>query len=120
MHIGEIFAQAGSLKNLQNAGRRQMTDLSMRDQQIEKDSKQPKGWFFLALGWILVALGITGLFLPFLQGVLFIGLGVGLLLRESPRLRSWAKEMGEKLKTLRGREKSGTQEQGERGHSDKE
>jgi uncharacterized membrane protein YbaN (DUF454 family) len=95
-----------------------MSDLSMRDQHTEKDSKQPKGWFFLALGWVLVALGIAGLFLPLLQGVLFIGLGVGLLMRESSRLRRWAKEIRNRYQRLRGREKGETYEQDESRHSD--
>lgn len=95
-----------------------MSDLSIRDQHVEKDSKQPRGWFFLALGWVLVVLGIAGLFLPFLQGVLFIGLGVGLLLRESSRLRRWTKGIGNRYRKLRGREKGERHEQGESRDSD--
>lgn len=37
----------------------------------------------LALGWGLVFLGIIGLFVPILQGVLFILLGLWVLSRES-------------------------------------
>lgn len=43
-------------------------------------------------GSFLVALGVVGLFLPFLQGVLFIVAGLALLSRESEkarRLRDW-------------------------------
>jgi uncharacterized membrane protein YbaN (DUF454 family) len=43
----------------------------------------------LALGWILIAFGIVGLFLPFLQGVLFILLGLYVLSRESETARRW-------------------------------
>lgn len=43
----------------------------------------------LALGGILVLLGIAGLFLPFLQGVLLILAGLYLLSRESETARSW-------------------------------
>ena len=38
-----------------------------------------KGIGILALGWFLVGLGIVGLFLPFLQGVLFIMIGLAIL-----------------------------------------
>jgi len=39
------------------------------------------------LGWFLVALGIIGLFLPFLQGILFILLGMIILGPEIPLFR---------------------------------
>ncbi|MGH7831572.1 MAG: PGPGW domain-containing protein [Candidatus Binatia bacterium] len=41
----------------------------------------------LLLGWVLLLLGIGGLFLPLLQGVLFIFLGVALLSSESEWVR---------------------------------
>ncbi|MFV2071467.1 MAG: PGPGW domain-containing protein [Thermoanaerobaculales bacterium] len=41
----------------------------------------------LTLGWALIALGVVGLFLPVLQGVLFIFLGLYLLSRESAAAR---------------------------------
>lgn len=44
-------------------------------------------WLRIALGSTLLALGIVGLFLPFLQGVLFIVLGLSLLSPESERAR---------------------------------
>jgi uncharacterized protein len=37
----------------------------------------------LALGWIFIVLGFIGLFLPFLQGILFMIIGLALLSRES-------------------------------------
>lgn len=37
----------------------------------------------LVLGWILVALGIVGLFIPFLQGIIFLVLGALILSRHS-------------------------------------
>jgi len=43
----------------------------------------------LVLGWILIAFGIVGLFLPVLQGVLFILLGLYVLSRESEIARRW-------------------------------
>lgn len=36
----------------------------------------------LTLGWLLLFLGIVGLFLPFLQGILFILGGLAILSRE--------------------------------------
>ena len=41
----------------------------------------------LILGWIFVALGVAGLFLPFLQGILFLLVGVYLLALGSARAR---------------------------------
>ena len=43
----------------------------------------------LVLGWTLIGLGIIGLFLPILQGVLFILLGLYVLSRESETARVW-------------------------------
>jgi uncharacterized membrane protein YbaN (DUF454 family) len=38
-----------------------------------------KGIGVLILGWFLVGLGVVGLFLPFLQGLLFIMIGLAIL-----------------------------------------
>ena len=43
----------------------------------------------IALGVALLVLGVIGLFLPFLQGILFIVVGLTLLSRESERVRRW-------------------------------
>ena len=43
----------------------------------------------LTLGWLCIGLGIVGLFLPLLQGVLLILLGLYLLSRESVIARRW-------------------------------
>jgi len=48
----------------------------------------------LALGWAFILLGIAGLFLPILQGILFIL--VGLLILSSEYV--WAHRLLEKLK----------------------
>ncbi len=40
----------------------------------------------LAAGWLLVALGVAGLFLPLVQGVVLIAAGLLVLSRESERL----------------------------------
>lgn len=45
-------------------------------------------------GWGFIVLGILGLFLPILQGILFLLVGLYLLSEESP----WAKRLLDKLK----------------------
>ncbi|OGC80991.1 hypothetical protein A2943_03155 [Candidatus Adlerbacteria bacterium RIFCSPLOWO2_01_FULL_51_16] len=42
-----------------------------------------------ALGIIFLVFGVLGLFLPFLQGFLFIAIGLLLLSLYSPTLREW-------------------------------
>ncbi len=44
-------------------------------------------WLILGLGWLFVIIGIVGLFLPILQGLLFILIGLVLLSSESAWLR---------------------------------
>ncbi len=39
--------------------------------------------FVLGLGWVFIVLGIAGLFLPILQGILFLLIGLALLSSES-------------------------------------
>lgn len=43
----------------------------------------------LTLALVFIALGIVGLVLPFLQGILFIAIGLLLLSFYSPALRGW-------------------------------
>ena len=43
----------------------------------------------LILGWMLIAIGVVGLFVPVLQGILFIMLGLYVLSRESRMARGW-------------------------------
>ena len=54
-----------------------------------------KRYTVLALGWAFILLGILGLFLPILQGILFLTIGLILLSRES----EWAAGKLEWLKT---------------------
>ncbi len=42
---------------------------------------------FLVAGWILLVFGVLGIFLPFLQGILFLFLGLILLAKAQPRFR---------------------------------
>jgi uncharacterized membrane protein YbaN (DUF454 family) len=45
------------------------------------------------LGWFFVALGIVGLFLPLLQGILFILVGITILAPEIPLFRRLLSEL---------------------------
>ena len=54
-----------------------------------------KRFLILALGWAFIFLGILGLFLPILQGILFLLIGFILLSRES----EWARRQLDRLKT---------------------
>jgi uncharacterized membrane protein YbaN (DUF454 family) len=54
----------------------------------------------LVLGWALIGLGIVGLFLPILQGVLFIFLGLYVLSRESETARRWLHRMRDRHPTV--------------------
>jgi len=46
-----------------------------------------KHYALLGLGWLFILLGIAGLFLPVLQGILFLCIGLILLSRRSARVR---------------------------------
>jgi hypothetical protein len=48
----------------------------------------------IALGWLFVALGIAGLFLPFLQGILFLLIGLLILSTEY----RWARKLLARLR----------------------
>ena len=48
----------------------------------------------LAIGWAIVLLGVAGLFLPLLQGILFILIGLFILSYES----EWAQRMIARLR----------------------
>jgi len=50
----------------------------------------------LLLGWIFLFLGILGLFLPFLQGVLFIMIGLAILSSRSKTIRRFMKHLEER------------------------
>jgi uncharacterized membrane protein YbaN (DUF454 family) len=43
----------------------------------------------LFVGWMFILLGVVGLFLPFLQGILFIMIGLIILSKESATARRW-------------------------------
>lgn len=64
----------------------------------------------LIIGWLFIFLGIIGLFLPFLQGILFILIGLAILSSRSEMIKSLIKKLEakypnqyEKLKNWRER-----------------
>ena len=57
-------------------------------------TRKSKRYLILIGGWSLVALGVAGLFLPFLQGVLSLLAGLWLLSFEY----SWARKLLKKLR----------------------
>lgn len=52
-------------------------------------SQELKKTLVIAAGIIFVALGLAGLALPFLQGFLFLAIGLILLSLYSPRMQNW-------------------------------
>jgi hypothetical protein len=59
-----------------------------RGRKAKPGAKTP--WQKIALywvGWVFVVLGVLGLFLPILQGILFLLIGLFLLSAVSPRIR---------------------------------
>lgn len=59
----------------------------------------------ITLGVLLLMLGFVGLFLPFLQGILFLVMGLSLLSTESPRAKAWLEYLEERTgwKRFKGR-----------------
>ncbi len=53
------------------------------------------------LGWIFLVLGVAGLFLPVLQGVLFLLVGVFLLSLTWPRARLMRQRLGRRFPAVR-------------------
>ena len=47
----------------------------------------------LIIGWFFVGLGILGLFLPFLQGILFIMIGLAILSTRSEQIKRFLKHL---------------------------
>jgi uncharacterized membrane protein YbaN (DUF454 family) len=50
----------------------------------------------LIIGWFFVGLGVLGLFLPVLQGVLFIMIGLLILSSRSEMVKRWLKHLEER------------------------
>ncbi len=56
----------------------------------------------LGIGWLFVFLGVLGLFLPLLQGVLFLMVGLYLLSLESARARLLRRKLRARYPKLAG------------------
>jgi len=54
-----------------------------------------KKYYKLVIGYFFIVLGILGLFLPILQGILFLAIGAMILSKESPTFH----KLKEKIKT---------------------
>jgi len=66
--------------------------------------RRPPGinhWLILGLGWGFILLGLVGLFLPLLQGILFLTVGVIILTSRSPRVRWLVLQLGRRYPKLR-------------------
>jgi len=50
----------------------------------------------LIIGWLLVVLGIIGLFLPILQGILFVLIGLAILSSRSETIKRLLKHLEER------------------------
>lgn len=55
--------------------------------------KLPKRFIRLILGWLFIILGVLGLFLPILQGILFLAIGFVLLAPDVPFFKRMMKKI---------------------------
>ena len=62
-----------------------------------------KRWLVLVTGWGFVVLGVVGLFLPFLQGVLFLLIGITILATEYAWARNLLQKLHDRFPSLSGR-----------------
>ena len=63
-------------------------------------------WAKITAGVGLLVLGVIGLFLPFLQGILFLVMGLSLLSTESPRAKAWLEYLQERTGWQRRRDRA--------------
>ena len=64
--------------------------------------RKPRTWRRLAVwvtGWFCIFLGILGLFLPILQGILFLLIGLFILSLVSPRIRLFRQRLRAKARS---------------------
>lgn len=69
--------------------------------------KHLKEMSVIILGWFFIVLGIAGLFLPILQGVLFLLIGLFLLSKKSLWARTILNKLRERYPLLYARAKTG-------------
>ena len=55
-----------------------------------------KKFGLLIIGWLFIVMGILGLFLPFLQGILFIMIGLAILSSRSEMIKRFLKHLEER------------------------
>ncbi len=58
--------------------------------------RDARHYVMLSLGWVFIILGFLGLFLPILQGILFLAVGMVILSRRSPRVRLLIRKLARK------------------------
>lgn len=58
---------------------------------------------FLVLGWLMLLLGVAGIFLPVLQGFAFIFIGLVMLSIASERLHGWLERLLRRRPRIRQR-----------------
>jgi uncharacterized protein len=66
---------------------------------FEKEIDEMKGLKkigMLIIGWVFIGLGILGLFLPLLQGILFIMIGLAILSSRSKMVKRFLKHLEER------------------------
>jgi uncharacterized membrane protein YbaN (DUF454 family) len=63
---------------------------------IQKPMNQFKKTAIVIIGWIFIGLGILGLFLPILQGILFITIGLAILSSRSKLVMRFMKHIEER------------------------
>ncbi len=57
----------------------------------------------LIIGWFFIVLGIIGLFLPILQGILFILIGLAILSSRSERIKRFLKYLEKRYPQYHGK-----------------
>ena len=63
--------------------------------------RRVRHYLILGFGWLFIFLGILGLFLPILQGILFLCIGILLLSSVSPRVRLLIMKLGRRYPKVR-------------------
>lgn len=89
----------------------------MTEERNNGEAKRRSHWLKLFLGWVFLVLGIAGLVLPFLQGILFIAIGLWLLSHElewAHRKREWLLRRFPHLRPRIERAEAYLEEHGER------
>jgi len=70
--------------------------LEGRSAKVIKDMESIKKIGLLIIGWLFIVLGILGLFLPILQGILFILVGLAILSPQSKTIKRFLKHLEER------------------------